>query len=641
MRFAGSSWMTVALAVFVACSSSRSSDDGDGSRKSKAPDASPELALASVAAIRGACAAIDADGREALAQRAAEAPRFREAMAATLEARGGAFHFSLPDGPANAVAPLRAALGELGDHAIPDADYAIDAFDEAVEQFRASASAAAERRDALASEPGWRILEPLVRQDVDPTLAQVEKLEDDDRLEGLSLPRLEALQAAATADCIAQGQFAAARIALEFVAMEAFFRYAMDMKFQVRAQPFKAHATVGAAVRANQEGLVAAFDAFARDPQAGLDALVPNHPNYRATMAGLARYRRIAADGGFKQLNVRGTLKRGSRGAGVQALAERLAQEGYWDGPLPNLFGEDVEAAVKAYQVTHGFNEEGVVEARHVRSLNVPIETRIQQIELSLQRWRESEVRHDEPTYVRVNLPEFMMEVWTDGTLARKHKIVCGNNRWDTDPDAGIEGRLNRTKLFTANIENIVINPRWHVPARIRKLELDFELLDDPAYYQKNNFVVKTLPDGREVIYQDAGDDNALGRVKFVFPNPFGIFMHDTNLKKFFDREIRAFSHGCIRLQDPFEVANLLLERANGITPDQIQAMKAKEEPRDIRLGTPVPIFIEYNSVGVDADGRMLFFADHYGYDRDYFDGKIPYSKEELELLQRKIRKVD
>ncbi|HOI11262.1 MAG TPA: L,D-transpeptidase family protein, partial [Myxococcota bacterium] len=389
------------------------------------------------------------------------------------------------------------------------------------------------------------------------------------------------------------------------------------------------------------DDLLATFDAFARDPRAALEALVPRHPYYAATQAGLARYRGFAEAGGFAKLAAKGTLKRGSRGTAVRALAERLAQEGYWEGEAPAVLDEALENAVRAYQATHGFNQDGVVEARHFTSLNVPVETRIRQIELSLQRWRESEVRPDEPTYVRVNLPEFMMEVWTDGALARKHRIVCGNNNWDVDPDAQIEGRLNRTKLFTAAIETVVINPRWHVPARIRKLELDFELLDDPAYYQKNKFVVKTLPDGRELIYQDAGDDNALGRVKFVFPNPYGIFMHDTNLKKYFDREIRAFSHGCIRLQDPFEVANLLLERVNGITPDQVQAMKAKEDPRDVKLKTPVPIFIEYNSVGVDPEGRMMFFADHYGYDRDYFDGKIPYSPEELKLLQRKIRKVD
>ncbi len=639
MRFVGYGWL-LGLVVLVACSSSSPSDEANGPLEPKAPPVTPTQLLQVVESIRAECAGFGLVGQEALAESVRKAPRYRQAMTATLEARGGAFYFSLPTGPSNALSPLREVIGGLAAHAIPDGDYPIAAMDDAANRLATAADSATTERDRLAEAPGWKALEPMVTDAVAPTLAQIEQM-DDDRLEGLSVSHLDALKPVAIAACKAQQALTIARVDLELASMEAFFRYAMDMKFRVLAQPFKADASLGAAVRAHHDEIVAAFDAFARGPKAELDALVPTHPNYRATMDGLARFRRIAKDGGFKKLAGRGSLKRGSRGPAVQALVERLAQEGYWEGPVPLVFGKDVETAVTTYQSTHGFTEDGVLEARHFRSLNVPIETRIRQIELSLQRWRESEVRHEEPTYVRVNLPEFMMEVWTDGKLATKHKIVCGNNRWDTDPDVGIEGRLNRTKLFTATIDNIVINPRWHVPARIRKLELDYELLDDPAYYQKHNFVVKTLPDGRELIYQDAGDSNALGRVKFVFPNPFGIFMHDTNLKKFFDREIRAYSHGCIRLQDPFKVANLLLERGNEMTPEMVETMKATEEPRDVRLKTPVPIFIEYNSVGVDPEGRMMFFADHYGYDQDFFDGKIPYSKKELELLQRKIRKVD
>lgn len=628
------------LLVLVACSSSRQGDEEQGARQAREPEAGPEAILRSVVSIRTGW--LETAGREAAGatEAARQAPRYTKVMAASLEARGGAFHFSLPTGPAAGLAPLRAALDELAAHAIPADDYPIAALDEAVQRLKDGAAAATAARAALDATPGFKPLSALVAREQAPTLEDVTRLLDDD-LDAPTPGQLAAMEAAARADREAREALLAARIDVELAAMEALFRYAMDMKFRVKAHPFKADVNLGTAVRDHHDDLLATFDAFARDPRAALEALVPRHPYYAATQAGLARYRGFAEAGGFAKLAAKGTLKRGSRGAAVRALAERLAQEGYWEGEAPAVLDEALENAVRAYQATHGFNQDGVVEARHFTSLNVPVETRIRQIELSLQRWRESEVRPDEPTYVRVNLPEFMMEVWTDGALARKHRIVCGNNNWDVDPDAQIEGRLNRTKLFTAAIETVVINPRWHVPARIRKLELDFELLDDPAYYQKNKFVVKTLPDGRELIYQDAGDDNALGRVKFVFPNPYGIFMHDTNLKKYFDREIRAFSHGCIRLQDPFEVANLLLERVNGITPDQVQAMKAKEDPRDVKLKTPVPIFIEYNSVGVDPEGRMMFFADHYGYDRDYFDGKIPYSPEELKLLQRKIRKVD
>lgn len=641
MRFFGCLMVSVALLWSVGCSSSRPADDEPGAKQPREPQVEVAPLMEALATIRTPFRAAAERERTALATRAGEAPRYRKAMTETVEARGGEFHFSLPDGPSGAVAPLRAALDTLPLHAIPTEDYPIQALDDAVEKVRGAASKAAPLRDALRALPGWGPLESLVAREDPPTESDVEHLLQDDRLEDLTAAALATLVDAVKADCAAREALLDARIALELTASEAFFRFAMDMKFRIKAHPFKAHTNLGQAVRNHHDGLMAAFDAFARDPEAGLKALLPAHPYYLATVEGLALYRKFAEAGPFKPLPGKAKLKRGSRGAAVQDLVERLAQEGYWDGPIPSMFNEDVENAVKQYQATHGFNEDGILEARHLTSLNVPVETRIRQIELSLQRWRESEVRHHEPTYVRVNLPEFMMEVWADGELALKHRIVCGNNNWDVDPDARIEGRLNRTKLFTSNIETIAINPRWHVPARIRKLELDFELLNDPTYYQKHNFVVKVLPDGRELIYQDAGDSNALGRVKFVFPNPYGIFMHDTNAKKFFDREIRAFSHGCIRLQEPFVVAKLLIERANGMTAEQVIAIRNAAEPRDVKLKTPVPIFLEYNSVGVAPDGRMMFFSDIYGYDRDYFDGKIPYSDEELKTLQRKIQKVD
>ena len=434
-----------------------------------------------------------------------------------------------------------------------------------------------------------------------------------------------------------------ARNHVEALAQAAFFRWALDMRFRIVAEPFRADKDEASAIAAHGEDLAKAFDDFARDPVEGLKALPPRHAEYAMLVAGLAHYRQLAAAGAFATVEVTGQqkLKRGSRGPLVEVLKKRLAQEGYYGGAIDATFDPELERAVKDYQEAHGFETSGEVEERHAKSMNVPVEQRVRQIELGLQRWRESLVRPEEPLYVRVNLPEFKMAVFENGVQLAKHRIVCGNNNWDIDPDSRMEGRINRTKLFAAQIERVILNPRWYVPKRIQKLETDFELLKQPDYYEKHNFVVKTLPDGREEIYQDSGNANALGRVKFVFPNPYGIFMHDTNQKGFFNREIRAFSHGCVRLHKPFEIVDILLERAAGISPERGRAILAKEEMRDISLKTPVPIFVEYNSVGVDEKGRVQFYSDMYGYDRDYFDGKIPYSPEELQLLTRKITRFD
>ncbi len=634
------SFLILFVISLAGCSFTTKPTEDGVQKQPKAPKMEPEALLSVLLPLHSKYSWIDDSDKETFIAKAGKVERYKTAMAATVEARGGEFLFSLPDGPSNAFKVLREVLNTLDAHAIAKDEYPLETMDEIVGTIgdlnRDFEAAKAE----LFAIPEWKALERLITQKEAPTLEQVEALVDDGKFKKFTEPKADELATSLQEYAAKKKALLEARINLDVAASEAFFRYAMDMKFWIKAQPFKAHPSFWAAVRRQHEPLVQAFADFGAEPEAGLKALLPVHPNYAKTVEALAFYRQIQANGGFLTLGKR-ELKKGAKGQAVEELVQRLAQEGYWEGEIVEVFNQEVVDAVKAYQGTHGFNEDGLVEARHLASLNVPVETRIQQLELSLQRWRETEIRHEEPTYIRINIPEFKMEVWADQEMVLKNRVIVGNNRWDVDPDNQIEGRLNRTKLFTAELTVISINPRWHVPARIKKLELDYELLNDPTYFQKQNFVVKVLPDGREVIYQDSGDSNALGRVKFVFPNSFGIFMHDTNNKRIFDREIRAFSHGCIRLQDPFKVANFLLERLNDVSEARVNHFLAKEEPKDIRLKTPVPIFIEYNSAGVDDKGRGMFFADVYSYDKDYFAGKIPYSEEELQLLQRKIQKVD
>jgi len=568
---------------------------------------------------------------------------FATLTAKALESRGNETLFTTADGASRALEALLDALRTAPDHGLSAPRHDPSALEQSLAEMKAAADAAAPMRADLDRAPAWAALKPLVLARPAPTDVEVEGLDDAGRLKGLGRKEYAEAIASHTRALEAEAAVGRARNRIEVQAQAAFFRWALDMKFRVVAEPFRADKDEATAIATRGDAMLVAFEAFAKDPVAGLAALPPKHPDYAVLQARLAQYRKLAAAGPFRTVPVTGSMKvrRGSRGPIVEALKQRLAQEGYYGGPLDNVFDAGLEAAFEDYESTHGFEPEGIVEERHARSLNVPVEQRVRQIELGLQRWRESLVRPEEPLYVRVNLPEFAMSVWEDGKQLTKHRIVCGNNNWDTDPGARLEGRINRTKLFEAKIERVILNPRWYVPKRIQKLETDYELLKDPDYYEKHNFVVKTLADGREEIYQDSGDANALGRVKFVFPNPYGIYMHDTNMKAFFSREIRAFSHGCIRLQKPFDIMDLLLEKAAGITPENGRAILAKEELREITLKTPVPIFVEYNSVGLDEKGRVMFFSDVYGYDRDYFEGKIPYSPEELKLLTKKITRFD
>lgn len=578
-----------------------------------------------------------------LASMVAADTTFASLTARALEARGNEPLFTTVDGASRALEALLAALRSAPEHGLQTTRHDPAPLEAAQSELKSALDAAAPLRAEIDRIPGWNALRGLALGREPPTEGEIEGLDDAGRLKGLDRKALGEALAAHRTSLQAEEAIGRARSRLEVLAQAAFFRWALDQKVRIVAEPFRADKDEASAISARGDVLLAMFDAFARDPVAGLAALIPAHPDYAALQGGLATYRKLAAAGPFTPVTVTGSMKlrRGSRGPLVELLKQRLTEEGYYAGTIDPVFDAALENAVKDYQATHGFEPEGVIEERHAKSLNVPVEHRIRQIELGLQRWRESQVRPEEPLYVRVNLPEFMMEIREKGQLLTRHRIVCGNNNWDTDPDNRIEGRINRTKLFAAQIERVILNPRWHVPKRIQKLELDYDLLQEPDYYQKHKFVVKTLPDGREEIYQDSGDANALGRVKFVFPNPYGIYMHDTNLKAFFKREIRAFSHGCIRLQKPFEIMDILLERAAGITPENGRAILAKEDLREITLKTPVPIFVEYNSVGVDERRRVMFFSDVYGYDKDYFEGKIPYSPEELRLLTRKITRFD
>lgn len=598
----------------------------------------PETAFEFVTSLRDLKTTARASSRPVLEGLVRESP-FAKTMTATLDARGWDFFFSTPTGPARSATLLFAAVHALPAHGRTTEGYPLDLLGSSQARLLAAAPVVESARRALEGTKGWEGMREVVERETAPTEAEIEALVEMDRMEGKDADGFAAVDAALRRLIEAEATQAKARADLEVACMTAFFRYALDMRFLVAAHPFKADANPAKAPAVHAEELAAAFETFARDPQAGLDAFVPKHPYYAKAMAGLAAYRKMAAEGPFPELKTDATLKKGSKGALVRAVKERLAREGYFTGVIDDRFDADLEKSVMGYQRNHAYDATGILEKRHFRSMNIPVDKRVKQIELSLQRWRESEVPVDEPLYVRVNIAEFHMEVWENGLRALKHKVVVGNNNWDKDTDNRIEGRINRTKLFKAAIERVLLNPKWHVPGRIQREELNYELLAEPDYYAKHNFKVKILPDGREEIYQDSGKENALGRVKFQFPNRYGIFMHDTNVKSFFQREVRAFSHGCVRLSDPLVVAHFILERRAGMTAEQIDSILSSKVERDIALSTPVPIVVEYNTVGVDDDGRMQFFSDPYEYDKDFFAGKIPYSEEELKLLMKKIPK--
>lgn len=424
-----------------------------------------------------------------------------------------------------------------------------------------------------------------------------------------------------------------ALIAADVAILNRFFRYLIDFRYRKVAHPFRAMRKPESAWEAFHKKLLADFKTIQfSDLEQEMRGFWPKNPLYEKTRVGLAYYEKLALEVPQVTVATR-TFKMGQSGDSVKQLQTRLAQEGYYSGSLTGHFDEDTAQAVRTYQETHQLDVDGIVAAGTVRSMNVPWSRRAEQVRLSLQRWRESDTRDLTGFYIRVNIPQFEAEFWENDTLLRKHRVVVGSNAWEKDPDRGIEGYLNRTMLFSDEMELIVLNPLWHVPKRIKETELDKELEKTPDYYEKHNFTVKTLEDGTQQVYQNSGPGNALGQVKFLFPNEFAIYMHDTPKKQLFKKTLRAFSHGCMRVENPLDLAEFLLERDASMTADELQKTIKTNRERGIKLNTPIPVVIEYNTVGVSSDGHMMFLFDVYGYDKNFEEGKVPLPKHKVQAL--------
>ena len=428
------------------------------------------------------------------------------------------------------------------------------------------------------------------------------------------------------AEVSAQAALYAAQAELDVLLLRGFFQYVADFALIRRAHPDEQTERPEDIASRRRLALLEHLEAAGSDLAAHLRSLRPVNPIYERTIAALVRYRGLASDGGLEKLPV-ARLRKGKKSPEVRALKARLAREGYFAGAIDDRFDAPLEEAVETYQRLHALKVDGHAGRALYRSLNIPLARRIRSLELSLQRWRESDIRPGLPLYARVNIPQFEVEFWEGDRLVRSHRVIVGSNAVDRNLQEGVEGRLNHTRLFEAEISSVVLNPTWSVPVRIKEYELDRELMENPAYYEENAFEVTEMADGRTLVKQGPGPSNALGEVKFLFPNPHSIYMHDTPKRHLFDRVYRAFSHGCIRTHRPVALAKWLLERQNGMAADEVDRILRRRRERSVRLDATVPIFIEYNTVSVDAEGRVAFYDDVYRYDRAYWRGELPFER--------------
>lgn len=413
---------------------------------------------------------------------------------------------------------------------------------------------------------------------------------------------------------------------LELYLASAALRYARDMRFENldgiipadaeargwNLEDESAHPAIVA------ERLTESWSAaIGGDFAAWLGTLPPAFEQYDRLVAGATQYRTFVEQGGWNTLTAPVDMEQGDQGPDVVALRERLAAENYLDGDLTNpVFDGALRAAIETYQETHQLNVTGTLSEETLSSLNVPADRRLAQIYVTLDRWRHSRVeRHVGGEYIWVNVPDFHAELWDTNELVYRWRVVTGQPR--RFRDGRVEGR---TPMFSDTMLYIVFNPYWNVPREIRESEYQHLIDTDPMWLSANGFELVYTEDGGDFLRQLPGPGNALGQVKFLFPNEHDVYMHDTPSRNLFSRPVRAFSHGCVRVHEPLDLARLLLSRDMGWSEsraeDFIEEQLLEGTEQWVNLRTPLSIHIEYYTVRGDENGRMHFLADIYRYDR-------------------------
>ncbi len=355
----------------------------------------------------------------------------------------------------------------------------------------------------------------------------------------------------------------------------------------------------------------------APDMKAAVGSYAPRIAAYHQLQAALERYRAIEAKGGWPRVGAGTTLRPGQRDPRVAALRTRLDAEGFAPGPTPadpDLFDDAVASALATFQRQHGLQSDGHAGRQTIEALDVGISRRIEQLWINLERlrWVAADLGDD---YLLVDIAGFEASLTRGGQVTWTSPVVVGRP-------------YRRTPSFRATLRYLVINPTWTVPPTILREDVLPKLAADPNYLARHH--LRALdPSGAEVAARDInaarikslqfvqppGPDNPLGRLKFMMPNPYSVYLHDTPSRAPFDRSSRAFSSGCIRLARPRELAVQLLEDPAQWSAPAIEESIATGHTRTVFLKRPIEVLLLYFTARAGPDGRVAFRPDLY--DRD------------------------
>ena len=409
--------------------------------------------------------------------------------------------------------------------------------------------------------------------------------------------------------------------ALESAFSAAALRYAQD-SFGGRIMPTKVNALLTITPKRIDAGDMLTKLAAADDPAKVLAALDPPHKEFGLLKAALAKF--LDNDGlKVEQIVIPDgpTLKLGMKDERVPTLRERLSvaapeiPEGATNATVDTTYDKELLAAVKAFQESLGITADGVLGPATVAALNGGSGVSKDDIIANMERWRWEPVDFGQ-FHVEVNIPEFQVVIVKDDAVVHTNRVVVGRP-------------TNQTPVFSDQIENIVVNPYWNVPPSIAVKEIKPHLIANPGYLDSQN--MEMLAGGKVVnasaidwtstninnyhIRQKPGGGNALGQVKFLFPNEHDVYLHDTPSKSLFSRSYRAYSHGCVRVQNPMDFAGALLETNPELSRASLESLIGDKE-RWVTLKHKVPVHLMYFTLRVDDDGTIRSYGDVYGHNK-------------------------
>ena len=351
-------------------------------------------------------------------------------------------------------------------------------------------------------------------------------------------------------------------------------------------------------VPAQKQEIIARAEAILRDDRKG------SNNAYNSLKKELEKYVTIANNGGWPTIPARQKkYKRGETVSVIAIIKKRLQITGQFPAnDTSPVFTPKFENAIKRLQSSYGLTADGVINISLIQELNKPVLSRLQQLMINMERMRWQPAEPNGRVIV-VNIPEFMLHVWDGKSKELDMEVIVGKQG-------------NNTVMFSGNLEQIVFSPYWNVPESIVRDEILPSIEEDFTYLDQHDMETTGEVDGLPVVRQLPGDNNELGKVKFLFPNSFNIYFHDTPHKELFKKKQRAYSHGCIRLANAEKLANYLLKENPEWTSEKIQEAMNGSKEKYVKIKDPIPVLINYYTAWVDENGVLQFRKDIYNHDK-------------------------